>query len=340
MATEPGVDRTGLVIGVAVGIPVTVAVAAVMATAPLVLRHDQRRAGADDRRRGVAAVGGRAAGIVTALTAVVSFDFFHTQPYLSLAIDSRDDIETTVLLLVAAVLVGTIATAGRSARRRGHGAGRDPAHPPSRRGRRVRRRRRPQVIAIAQDELRDLLRCSESRFEALPDPTTDAMLPATRSQRCDRRRDRRCAFAARPRRAQRLRAAGSAASSCRCWPAASTSAASCSCPRPACAVAAGAAARRRGHRRPGGRGLARRRARRARSVPMRDVVVVADHRRVLRPVRGLRALVRPHHRARPDVNDVDDRRRRRRALPSSTDVRVHDRRRRRQLDRPRPSPCS
>ena len=44
----------------------------------------------------VAALGGRAAGIVTALAAVASFDFFHTQPYLSLAIDSRDDIETTV----------------------------------------------------------------------------------------------------------------------------------------------------------------------------------------------------------------------------------------------------
>ena len=49
----------------------------------------------------VAALGGRVAGVVTALAAVVSFDFFHTEPYLSLTIDSRDDIETTVLLLIA-----------------------------------------------------------------------------------------------------------------------------------------------------------------------------------------------------------------------------------------------
>ena len=92
----------------------------------------------------VAALGGRAAGIVTALAAVVSFDFFHTEPYLSLAIDSRDDIETTVLLLVAAVLVGTIASAGRI----GAPAGGDralggAANPPRRRDRRQRRRRRP-----------------------------------------------------------------------------------------------------------------------------------------------------------------------------------------------------
>ena len=47
----------------------------------------------------VAALGGRMAGIVTALAAVASFDFFHTRPYLSMAIDSREDVETTVLLL-------------------------------------------------------------------------------------------------------------------------------------------------------------------------------------------------------------------------------------------------
>ena len=48
----------------------------------------------------------------------MTYDFFHTEPYLSMAIESRDDIETTVLLLVAGLLVGTIASKGRSARHR------------------------------------------------------------------------------------------------------------------------------------------------------------------------------------------------------------------------------
>ena len=48
----------------------------------------------------------------------MSFDYFHTQPYLSTAIDSREDIETTVLLFLAALMVGGIATIERIARRR------------------------------------------------------------------------------------------------------------------------------------------------------------------------------------------------------------------------------
>ena len=56
-----------------------------------------------------AAAGGRAAGAVSAGAAALSFDFFQTQPYHSLRIGSRDDIETAVLLLVAGLIVGQIA---------------------------------------------------------------------------------------------------------------------------------------------------------------------------------------------------------------------------------------
>ena len=35
-----------------------------------------------------------------------SFDFFHTAPYLTLQIDSDDDVETTVLLLAVGLVVG------------------------------------------------------------------------------------------------------------------------------------------------------------------------------------------------------------------------------------------
>jgi hypothetical protein len=55
------------------------------------------------------AAGGRAAGAVAALTSAAAFDFFHTRPYLSLAIKSHDDVETTGLLLVIGLLVGQLA---------------------------------------------------------------------------------------------------------------------------------------------------------------------------------------------------------------------------------------
>ena len=90
----------------------------------------------------VAAVGGRAGGAAAAITAALSFDFFHTRPYLSLSIVSRDDVETAALLLVAGLIVGTMA--GRSGRARQSAAAsssRDPPHPPAGRARRRRRER-------------------------------------------------------------------------------------------------------------------------------------------------------------------------------------------------------
>jgi hypothetical protein len=55
-----------------------------------------------------AVIGGRVAGAVSAVAAAASFDFFYTQPYNSLKIDSAQDIETTVLLLVVGVTIGEI----------------------------------------------------------------------------------------------------------------------------------------------------------------------------------------------------------------------------------------
>jgi hypothetical protein len=51
-------------------------------------------------------VGGRPGGISAALVAATSFNFFHTEPYLSLKIHDPDDILTTVLLLVVGLVVG------------------------------------------------------------------------------------------------------------------------------------------------------------------------------------------------------------------------------------------
>jgi Domain of unknown function (DUF4118) len=56
-----------------------------------------------------AAFGGRLAGVLTALAVTVSYDFWFTRPYLSLKVDSADDVEITVLLLVCGLIVGALA---------------------------------------------------------------------------------------------------------------------------------------------------------------------------------------------------------------------------------------
>jgi K+-sensing histidine kinase KdpD len=61
----------------------------------------------------VAANGHRLAGLVAAVSATVWFDFFLTRPYEQFAINHRNDIETTVLLLVIGVAVTEIAVWGR-----------------------------------------------------------------------------------------------------------------------------------------------------------------------------------------------------------------------------------
>jgi K+-sensing histidine kinase KdpD len=58
-----------------------------------------------------AATGGRWAGGATALAAAVSFDFFLTKPYGSLAIKSTDDVITTILLFIVGITVGQLANA-------------------------------------------------------------------------------------------------------------------------------------------------------------------------------------------------------------------------------------
>ncbi|WP_148616113.1 DUF4118 domain-containing protein [Nocardioides rubriscoriae] len=70
---------------------------------------------------GVAAAGRRAAGLVAALSSAVWFDFFLTQPYLTLTIRDRDDVETAVLLTLVGVAVTEIALWGIRQRARASG---------------------------------------------------------------------------------------------------------------------------------------------------------------------------------------------------------------------------
>jgi hypothetical protein len=55
-----------------------------------------------------ATMGGRQAGVVSALIAAASYDFFHTTPYNSLKIDNLAQLETTLLLLAVGLAIGEI----------------------------------------------------------------------------------------------------------------------------------------------------------------------------------------------------------------------------------------
>ncbi|MFF1820893.1 DUF4118 domain-containing protein [Kribbella sp. NPDC058245] len=62
---------------------------------------------------GVAAAGWRSAGVLAAVSSAVWFDFFLTVPYNRFTIDSGDDVETTILLVLIGVAVSEIAIWGR-----------------------------------------------------------------------------------------------------------------------------------------------------------------------------------------------------------------------------------
>jgi hypothetical protein len=115
-----------------------------------------------------AVLGGRAVGALAAVSAALSFDFFHTEPYLSLTIDSQDDVETTVLLLVVGLLVGTLASWARQARSSA-ALGRSEVRSIHRLAEKVAAgESAPDVILAAQVELEDLLELKEARFQAPP----------------------------------------------------------------------------------------------------------------------------------------------------------------------------
>ena len=65
-----------------------------------------------------AAVGGRAAGLVAALSAALSYDFFLTTPYHTLRIDSLSQVVTVALLFAAGFVASVGARTRRAARHR------------------------------------------------------------------------------------------------------------------------------------------------------------------------------------------------------------------------------
>lgn len=112
-----------------------------------------------------AILGGRVAGAVAALVAMASFDFLFTHPYNSFTIDSRDDIETAVLLLVVGLVVGELVVRARRSEQRAAESRAEVVH--------VRRlselaaggESRGRLIGIVQGELVALLPVRQCRFE-------------------------------------------------------------------------------------------------------------------------------------------------------------------------------
>jgi hypothetical protein len=114
------------------------------------------------------AMGGRAAGMLSGLTAAASFDFFHTVPYLSLLIHDAHDLEITGLLPLLGLVSGRLASKALiAARQRDGGRGglaqirplvdeMPPGAPPA------------DVIAIACAELVDRFQLSDCHFEDAP----------------------------------------------------------------------------------------------------------------------------------------------------------------------------
>ena len=62
-----------------------------------------------------AAIGGRAAGLVSSLSAALSYNFFFTTPYYTLRIDSAGQVITVVLLFAGGLLASLGGRAGRRA---------------------------------------------------------------------------------------------------------------------------------------------------------------------------------------------------------------------------------
>ena len=119
-----------------------------------------------------AIVGGRWGGVVSAAVAALCFDFFFTRPYYSFTINTRDDLETTVVLLVVGMVVGELVVRARRSQRL--------ALEHQREIDQIRRvaelaaggGSNGRLITVVEHELMDILGALAARFERPPYPTT------------------------------------------------------------------------------------------------------------------------------------------------------------------------
>jgi K+-sensing histidine kinase KdpD len=118
----------------------------------------------------VSSLGRRSAAFVSAVSAMVWFDFFHTRPYESFRINSGDDLLTACVLLAVGLFVGELAVRNRQHRTAAVESSNDIARihavaelvangePPD------------YLVAVVANELRDLLSLQACHFDAQPGP--------------------------------------------------------------------------------------------------------------------------------------------------------------------------
>ena len=167
-------DREGFAVILAVGAILPIAVGALL----VIVRDDVLNANLALILMGVvvlvASGGGRKAGALAGLTAALSFDFFLTEPYLTLRISDDDDIETAIILLVVGLIVGQFAEWAH-ANRRSTSAARSELGRIRRVADMLSQGADPEAIKRAgQAEITTLLALRSCRFEDVP---FDAVLP-------------------------------------------------------------------------------------------------------------------------------------------------------------------
>lgn len=127
----------------------------------------------------VSLLGGRTAGAVAAITAALSFNFFLTEPYLTLRITDNDDLQTMFILLLVGSAVGLFAERAQASRRATQ-ATRSELGRIRRLTDLVSQGRDPHGVVLAgQEELTTLLGLTACRFETPPYTSELARLERT-----------------------------------------------------------------------------------------------------------------------------------------------------------------
>jgi hypothetical protein len=118
-----------------------------------------------------AIVGGRWGGAVSAAVAALCFDFFFTHPYYSFTINRRDDVETTIVLLVVGLVVGELVVRTRRSQQLATASRREVDQ--VRRVAELAAGAGPtgRLINVVERELVELLGARGARFERPPFPT-------------------------------------------------------------------------------------------------------------------------------------------------------------------------
>jgi hypothetical protein len=123
-----------------------------------------------------AIVGGRWGGAVSAVVAALCFDFFFTHPYYSFTINRRDDVETTIVLLIVGLVVGELVVRTRRSQQLATASRREVDQ--VRRVAELAAGRGPtgRLISVVEHEVVQLLGARSARFELPPFPTALARL--------------------------------------------------------------------------------------------------------------------------------------------------------------------